>query len=116
MKHEQEEIRSPHSREAYKNGATKVRVFRELPETTLQPVERVERLRKTKQEIVRWKDGDKATTIEGRLEVLGKTKQERLRWVKSTTSRATESVGQNKVRFNIETETNVNTEQSDTRC
>ena len=34
MKHEQKEIRLPNSREAYKNGTTKVRVFRELPETT----------------------------------------------------------------------------------
>ena len=60
MKHEQKEIRLPNSREAYKNGTTKVRVFRELPETTLQRVERVEGLRKTKQEKLRRKDGDKS--------------------------------------------------------
>ena len=57
MKHEQKEIRLPNSREAYKNGTTNVRGFRELPETTLQRVERVE---KDKARKFRRKDGDKS--------------------------------------------------------
>ena len=39
---------------------TKVRIFRELLETTLQNVKRVEGLRKTKQEKLKRKDGDKS--------------------------------------------------------
>ena len=43
-----------------RTGTTKVRVFRELPETTLQRIEQVEGLRKTKQGKLRRKDGDKS--------------------------------------------------------
>ena len=49
-----------------RTGMTKVRVFRELPETTLQRVERVEGLRKTKQAKLRRKDGDKSEQSDSR--------------------------------------------------
>ena len=106
-----------------RTGMTKVRVFRELPETTLQRVERVVGLRKTKQEKLRQKDGDKSTmsrvtrgveqhkariidTVDTsqqraeRLEVFSKTKQDlrlRLRQRQmSTMRRATRGVEQKK--------------------
>ena len=82
-----------------RTGTTKIRVFRELPETTLQ---QFQGLRKTKQEKLRRKNGDKSRmsrVIRGveqhkarifidTVEVLTKTKQERLSETETSQQRA----------------------------
>ena len=77
-------------------------------------------MRRVSQERLRRKDGDKSrmqqsTSRATRGVEENKTRLRRRQVYKTTTSRATGSVEQNKARFKIETETNVNNEQSDSK-